>query len=157
MSMRLPLLSSLACVLSCTSAAEVIPPPAFMPGAGPATQTVAFEYSPAIISQKLQILAAPAAPEILAAVSRLSVHASAAVRLAAVQALARLGNVDIAARPLIAALADVDHEVQREAVRALGVLKIKAARTQLAAIAHMTKRDDLRHEAELAITAISAQ
>ncbi|MGV3534119.1 MAG: HEAT repeat domain-containing protein [Chthoniobacteraceae bacterium] len=153
----MPLLSSLACVLSCTGIAEVVAPPASVPGASPLAQVVAFEYSPAIILQKLQALAAPAAAETLAAIARLSVHASAEVRLAAVQALARLGNAEIAARPLIAALADVDHQVQREALRALGVLKIKAARPQLASIARMTRRDDLRQEAESALAAISAE
>ena len=155
--MRSLLLSTFACALSCTSAAEVLAPPAFMPGASPVTQIVAFEYSPASITEKLRMLDVPAAPETLPAIARLTVNSSPEVRLAAVQALARLGEAEGAARPLIAALADVEHRVQREAVRTIGLLKIKAARPQITAIASMTKRDDLRREAEVALTAISAE
>lgn len=130
---------------------------AAVPGFDFAGQIIAYEYAPATIAQRLQMLAAPAPGETLGAVARLSVHASAEVRLEAVRALVRLGDVEAASRPLIAALADVDRQVQQEAVKALGSLRIKAGLPQLNAISLMTRNNDLRRETQSAIAAISGE
>ena len=149
------------CIVVCASLlarmTEAAEPVAYWYAADPCAQIVAMEYSPAAITQKLRVLTRPAAPETLAAVAQCSLHLSAAVRLESVHALARLGTELEVRRPLIAALADIDPAVQREAVKALGLLKSNVALPQLRAIAGMTKDDDLHRESLLAISAITGE
>lgn len=83
-----------------------------------------------------------------------ALHPAPEVRLAAIETLGLLGATGDLIRPLISALADVDHRVQTASVKALGAAKARPALPQLIAMAEMTMRDEFRRDILAAIKQI---
>lgn len=155
--MRLPVLSLISCLLLPASLAFAADSPAPLPLGSPLADLAAREYSPASIVEKLEAIGRLEVAEAVPEVAKLSVHASPEVRRAAVKALGQLGGKADVNKPLIAALADVDFQVQTEAVKALGMVKATAALPQLIALAGITTNEDFRGEILKAITAIAVK